>query len=129
MADNCQVACTVRTGPQRRLSTEEMTLFELWCWRRLLGAPWTARRSNLKEINPKYSLERQGRLTCCNTRGHKESDLTERLNYNIWECLFASQSHLSHLPRKLHLHFPNSDGQATRNRVQKNQTGPFSESL
>ena len=33
---------------------------ELWCWRRLLGAPWTARRSNqsiLKEINPEYSLE------------------------------------------------------------------------
>ena len=34
--------------------------FELWCWRRLLRVPWTARRSNqsiLKEINPKYSLE------------------------------------------------------------------------
>ena len=34
--------------------------FELWCWRRLLGVPWTARRSNqstLKEITPKYSLE------------------------------------------------------------------------
>ena len=34
--------------------------FELWCWRRLLGVPWTARRSNqsiLKEINPEYSLE------------------------------------------------------------------------
>ena len=34
--------------------------FELWCWRRLLRVPWTARRSNqsiLKEINPGYSLE------------------------------------------------------------------------
>ena len=34
--------------------------FELWCWRRLLRCPWTARRSNqsiLKEINPEYSLE------------------------------------------------------------------------
>ena len=34
--------------------------FELWCWRRLLRVPWTARRSNqsiLKEINPKYSLQ------------------------------------------------------------------------
>ena len=34
--------------------------FELWCWIRLLGAPWTARRSNqsiLKEISPEYSLE------------------------------------------------------------------------
>ena len=34
--------------------------FELWCWRRLLRVPWTARRLNqsiLKEINPEYSLE------------------------------------------------------------------------
>ncbi|KAM7240730.1 hypothetical protein CapIbe_008636, partial [Capra ibex] len=34
--------------------------FELWCWRRLLRGPWTAKRSNqsiLKEINPEYSLE------------------------------------------------------------------------
>jgi len=31
--------------------------FELWCWRRLLRVPWTARRANLKEINPEYSLE------------------------------------------------------------------------
>ena len=35
-------------------------VFKLWCWRRLLGVPWIARRSNqstLKEINPEYSLE------------------------------------------------------------------------
>ena len=35
-------------------------VFKLWCWRRLLRVPWTARRSNqsiLKEISPKYSLE------------------------------------------------------------------------
>ena len=34
--------------------------FELWCWRRLLRVPWTPKRSNqsnLKEINPEYSLE------------------------------------------------------------------------
>ena len=34
--------------------------FELWCWRRLLRVPWTARRSNqsiLKEISPEYALE------------------------------------------------------------------------
>ena len=31
--------------------------FELWCWRRLLRVPWTARRSNQKEISPEYSLE------------------------------------------------------------------------
>ena len=37
-----------------------MNAFELWCWRRFLRVPWTARRSNqsiLKEINPEYSLE------------------------------------------------------------------------
>ena len=36
--------------------------FKLWCWRRLLRVPWTARRSNqsiLKEISPEYSLEGQ----------------------------------------------------------------------
>ena len=39
-----------------------MDAFELWCWRRLLRVPWTARRSNqsiLKEISPEYSLEGQ----------------------------------------------------------------------
>ena len=38
-----------------------MDAFGLWCWRRLLRVPWTARRSNqsiLKEISPEYSLER-----------------------------------------------------------------------
>ena len=38
-----------------------MDAFELWCWRRLLRVPWTARRSNqsiLKKISPEYSLER-----------------------------------------------------------------------
>ena len=40
---------------------QRVDAFELWCWRRLLRVPWTARRSNqsvLKEINPEYSLER-----------------------------------------------------------------------
>ena len=39
----------------KNLSAEELMLFELWCWRRLLRVPWTARRSNqsiLKEISP-----------------------------------------------------------------------------
>ena len=52
---------TIKKAEQQRTDA-----FELWCWRRLLGVPGTARRSNLKEINPKYSLERQGSLTCCN---------------------------------------------------------------
>ena len=115
--------------------------FELWCWRRLLRAPWTARRSNqsiLKEISPGHSLEGmmlklklhakswligkdsdagsslgqeekgmtedemagwhywldehefgwtlgvgdgQGGLACCGSWDHKESDMTERLNW------------------------------------------------
>ena len=44
----------------KKLSAEELMLFELWCWRRLMRVPWTARRSNwsiLKEISPEYSLE------------------------------------------------------------------------
>ena len=50
----------VRVGLERKLSTKEFMLFELWCWRRLLRVLWTARRSNqsiLKEISPGYSLE------------------------------------------------------------------------
>ena len=44
----------VRVGPQRRLTARELTL-SIWCWRRFLIVPWTARRSNqsiLKEISP-----------------------------------------------------------------------------
>ena len=46
---------TIRKAECRRIDD-----FELWCWRRLLRVPWTARRSNqsiLKEISPEYSLE------------------------------------------------------------------------
>ena len=46
--------------PQKALLTKGIDAFELWCWRRLLRRPWTARRSNqsiLEEISPKYSLE------------------------------------------------------------------------
>ena len=45
----------------KKAENQRMDAFELWCWRRLLKVPWTARRSNqsiLREINPKYSLER-----------------------------------------------------------------------
>ena len=44
----------------RKAECQRMDAFELWCWRRLLRVPWTARRSNqsnLKEISPEYSLE------------------------------------------------------------------------
>ena len=45
----------------KKAEHRKMDAFELWCWRRLLRVPWTARRSNqsfLKEISPEYSLER-----------------------------------------------------------------------
>ena len=44
----------------KKAEGQRIDAFELWCWRRLLRVPWTARRSNqsiLKEINPEYSLE------------------------------------------------------------------------
>ena len=44
----------------KKAETWRIDAFELWCWRRLLRVPWTAKRSNqsiLKEINPEYSLE------------------------------------------------------------------------
>ena len=46
---------TIKKAERRRIDA-----FELWCWRRLLSVPWTARRSNqsiLKEISPEYSWE------------------------------------------------------------------------
>ena len=129
----------------KKAEHKRMYAFELWCWRRLLRVPWTARRSNqsiLKEISPGCSLERlmlswnfntlatwckelthwkipwcwkwlrqekamtedeigwhyrlnghefgwtlgvgegQGGLACCGSWGHKESDMTEWLNWN-----------------------------------------------
>ena len=48
-------SCTIKKAEHRRIDA-----FELWCWKRLLRVPWTARRSNqsiLKEISPEYSLE------------------------------------------------------------------------
>ena len=44
----------------KKVERQRIYAFELWCWRRLLRVPWTARRSNqpiLKEISPEYSLE------------------------------------------------------------------------
>ena len=49
------VSWTIKKAEHQRIDA-----FELWCWRRLLGVPWTARRSNqyiLKKISPGYSLE------------------------------------------------------------------------
>ena len=44
----------------KKAKRQRIDAFELWCWRRLLRVPWTARRpdqSILKEINPEYSME------------------------------------------------------------------------
>ena len=44
----------------KKAEHQRIDAFELWCWRRLLRVPWTAKRSNqpiLREINPEYSLE------------------------------------------------------------------------
>ena len=46
----------------KKAECQRTDAFELWCWRRLLSVPWTARRSNqsvVKDINPKYALEGQ----------------------------------------------------------------------
>ena len=48
-------SCTIKKAEHQRIDA-----FELWCWRRLLRVPWTARKSNqsiLKEISPEYLLE------------------------------------------------------------------------
>ena len=55
MTSNCKIINEKESSKQKRIDA-----FELWCWRRLLRVPWTARRSNqsiLKEISPEYSLE------------------------------------------------------------------------
>ena len=52
--DGCE-SWTIKKAERWRIDA-----FELWCWRRLLSVPWTAKRSNqsiLKEISPEYSLE------------------------------------------------------------------------
>ena len=54
------VMCGCENWTIKKAEYPRVDAFELWCWRRLLRVPWTARRSSqsiLKEINPEYSLE------------------------------------------------------------------------
>ena len=54
------VMCGCESWTVKKAERRKNDAFELWCWRRLLRVPWTARRSNqsiLKEISPEYSLE------------------------------------------------------------------------
>ena len=57
----------------KKAECQRIDAFELWCWRRLLRVPWTARRSNqsiLKEISPEYSLEGRILKLKCQYFGH-----------------------------------------------------------
>ena len=75
----------------KKTEHQRIDAFELWCWRRLLTVPWTARRSNqsiLKEINPEYSLE--GLILKVQHSGN----LMQRANWNrhwCWEILMAGE--------------------------------------
>ena len=63
--------------------------FDLWCWRRLLRVPWTARRSNqfiLKEINPEYTLVLKLKLKYLATRCEEP---THWKTLSTWEILRA----------------------------------------
>ena len=54
------VMCGCESWTVKKAECRRIDAFELWCWRRLLRVPWTARRSNyfiLKENSPEYSLE------------------------------------------------------------------------
>ena len=71
---------TVKKAERRKVEA-----FQLWCWRRLLRVPWTARRSN-QSVHPKADQswvfigrtdDGQGGLTCYNSWVRRESDMTE----------------------------------------------------
>ena len=54
------VMCGCESCTTKKAECQRIDAFELWCWRRLLRVPWTARRSNqsiLKEVSPEYTLE------------------------------------------------------------------------
>ena len=68
----------------KKAERQRTDAFELWCWRRLLRVPWTARRSNqsiLKEISPEYSLEGLMLKLKLQSFGHlmRRTDLIEKM--------------------------------------------------
>ena len=74
----------------KKAERQRIYAFELWCWRRLLRVPWTARRSNqsvLKEISPEYSLE--GLTKDCNPLATWCEELTPGKRPWCWERLKA----------------------------------------
>ena len=57
---HCSILINELFYKPKKAECQRIDTFKLWCWRRLLRAPWTTRRSNqsiLKEINPEYSVE------------------------------------------------------------------------
>ena len=79
--------CTIKKTDHQRVDA-----FELWCWRRLLRAPWTARRSNqsiLKEISPGISLEGMMLKLKLQYFGHLMRRVDSLEKTLIWEGLWA----------------------------------------
>ena len=65
----------------KKAECQRIDAFEVWCWRRLLRVPWTAKRSNqsiLKEISPEYSLE--GLMLMLKLKLQYFGHLTQRAN-------------------------------------------------
>ena len=78
----------VRVGTVEKAERQRTDAFELWCWRRLLRVPWTARRSNqsiLKEISPGCSLE--GLMLKLQYFGHLIRRVTHWKRLWCWEGL------------------------------------------
>ena len=80
---------TIKKAEHQRIDT-----FALWCWRRLLRVPWTARRSNksiLKKISPEYSLEGLMPKLKLQYFGHLMQELTHWKRPWCWEGLKAGE--------------------------------------
>ena len=78
--------------PIKTAECQRIDAFELWCWRRLLRVPWTARRSNqciLKEISPEYSLEELMLKLNSNNLATWCKELTQWKRLWCWERLTA----------------------------------------
>ena len=78
----------------KKAERQRIDAFELWCWRRLLRVPWTARRSNqsiLKEISPEYSLEGLMLKLKLHYFCHLMKELTHWQRSWCWERLKAGE--------------------------------------
>ena len=88
------VMCGCESWTIKKAECQRIDAFELWCWRRLLRVPWTARRSNqsmLKEINPEYSLKELMLRLKLQYFGHLYKEPTHWKRPWCWERLKAGQ--------------------------------------